>query len=134
MSRIADVKQAATALEAYFLRRVLAEVRTSENSLASGGLAGDMFKEMFDEAVADKMAAAGGVGLAKVISRQLDPSGAKAKPAPAASAPVDGATAGIMLGGGAAAAPAAPSPGPAARPAMPILRGGVNIRPYHSAA
>src|SRR5262249_53790169 len=78
-SRTGDVKQAATALEAYFLRRVLAEVHTNENSLTNGGFAGDTFKEMFDEAIADKMSQAGGIGLAKVLARQLDPKAAVTK-------------------------------------------------------
>ena len=78
MSKIQDAGQAATALEAYFLRRVLSEVRSSEEGLLGGGFAGGMFKEMFDEAVADAMSAAGGVGVADVISKQLDPNGAAA--------------------------------------------------------
>jgi Rod binding domain-containing protein len=75
-NRIQDANQAATALESYFLRRVLSEVRSSEEGLLGGGFAGGMFKEMFDEAVADSMSAAGGVGIGQVVAKQLDPAGA----------------------------------------------------------
>ena len=140
MTKIADVKQAASALEAYFLRRVLGEVRSSDQGLAGGGFAGGMFKEMFDEAIADKMAAAGGVGMASVIQRQLAPEGDKkaATAAPAAT--------------GKAAAPAPrtvqlpePKPVPIPRtvnvpeplptpPPPPIEGGSVTIRRYQAEA
>jgi Rod binding domain-containing protein len=70
---IDDAHKAARSLESYFLRRVLAEVKTSENSLTGGGFAGDTFKDMFDEAIADSMANAGGVGMADIIAKQMDP-------------------------------------------------------------
>src|SRR5215468_3382215 len=88
-SRIQDANQAATALESYFLRRVLSEVKTSEEGLLGGGFAGGMFKEMFDEAIADSMSAAGGIGIGQTVAQQLDPAAAaKSKhPAPATEAP-----------------------------------------------
>ena len=83
-SRIQDANQAATALESYFLRRVLSEVRASEDGLLGGGFAGGMFKEMFDEAIADSMSAAGGIGIGQTVAKQLDPAAA-AKPKHAAA-------------------------------------------------
>jgi Rod binding domain-containing protein len=66
---------AARQIEAYFLRRVLSEVRGSSGGLLDGGFAGGTFREMLDETLADKMADAGGVGLAPLIERQLAPAG-----------------------------------------------------------
>jgi murein DD-endopeptidase MepM/ murein hydrolase activator NlpD len=70
-----DVGQAASQLEAYFLRRTLAEVQPGEG-LTGGGFAGGMFKDMLDEAISDAMAKAGGVGIAQAVEDQLDPEGA----------------------------------------------------------
>lgn len=79
-----DTKKVASQLEAYFLRRVLAEVHTSGGGLVDGGFAGDTFKEMLDGALADSMAGAGGIGLAPMFQRELDRgSGKKAAPATA---------------------------------------------------
>lgn len=88
-NKIQDTNQAATALESYFMRRVLSEVKTSEDSLLGGGFAGGMFKEMFDEAIADSMSAAGGIGIGQTVAKQLDPTAAvKSKhAAPAPSEP-----------------------------------------------
>jgi Rod binding domain-containing protein len=82
-----DAHKAARSLEAYFLRRVLAEVKTSENSISGAGFAGDTFKDMFDEAISDAMANAGGVGLADVIAKQLE----SKKNVPAAASEAHGA-------------------------------------------
>ncbi|MGN6105099.1 MAG: rod-binding protein, partial [Kofleriaceae bacterium] len=53
-----DARTAAKQLEAFFLRRLLAEARTQGGGMLDGGFAGDTFKQMLDEAVADKVAAA----------------------------------------------------------------------------
>jgi murein DD-endopeptidase MepM/ murein hydrolase activator NlpD len=79
-----DVGQAARMLEAYFLRRIMAEVRTSagEGSLLAPGFGGEVFREMLDGALADQMAESGGVGLASMITEQLrGESGPAAAPA-----------------------------------------------------
>lgn len=63
---------AARKLEAYFLRRMLAEVRmSSDDPLLGGGAGGAVFREMLDEALSDSMAEAGGFGLAAMVSAQL---------------------------------------------------------------
>lgn len=66
-----DPGAAAEALEAYFLRRVLSEVRPDEAAGIDGGFAGSTFHEMLDEALADAMAKAGGLGLAPMIAADM---------------------------------------------------------------
>jgi len=70
-TRADEAKTAAKQLEAFFLRRLLAEARPAGGGGIDGGFAGDTFKQMLDEAVADKMAAAGGLGLADMFTKQL---------------------------------------------------------------
>jgi murein DD-endopeptidase MepM/ murein hydrolase activator NlpD len=80
-----DVGKAARMLEAYFLRRIMAEVRTSagKGSLLAPGFGGEVFREMLDEALADRMAESGGVGIASMIAEQL---GGESGPAAASAA------------------------------------------------
>ncbi len=66
------VDEAARQLEAYFLRRVLAEVKIGQGGMLSGGYAGETFQQMFNDAIADAMAEAGGIGISDVIMRQID--------------------------------------------------------------
>ncbi len=86
----AKAQSAATAakqLEAFFLRRLLAEARPEGGGGLDGGFAGDTFKSMLDEAIADKMSAAGGIGMAKMFAKQLGTSGTEiATPPPIANA------------------------------------------------
>lgn len=70
-----DAKAAAQQLEAFFLRRLLAEARPKGTGMLDGGFAGDTFKDMLDEAIADKMAKAGGLGMAEMFSQQLGGTG-----------------------------------------------------------
>lgn len=65
-----DQQKAAKQLEAFFLRRLLAEARP-QGGMLDGGFAGDTFKQMLDEAIADKMASAGGIGMAGMFEKQL---------------------------------------------------------------
>jgi murein DD-endopeptidase MepM/ murein hydrolase activator NlpD len=66
-----QAQTAARQLEAFFLRRLLAEARPQGGGMLDGGFAGDTFKQMLDEAIADKMTAAGGVGMAQLFAKQL---------------------------------------------------------------
>jgi murein DD-endopeptidase MepM/ murein hydrolase activator NlpD len=66
-----QAQTAARQLEAFFLRRLLAEARPQGGGTLDGGFAGDTFKQMLDEAIADKMTAAGGVGMASLFAKQL---------------------------------------------------------------
>jgi len=65
-----DSKVAAQQLEAFFLRQLLAEARP-QGGMVDGGFAGDTFKQMLDSAIADKMTAAGGIGMAQMFQKQL---------------------------------------------------------------
>ena len=114
-----DVGEAARMMEAYFLRRIMAEVRTSsEGSLLSPGFGGQVFREMFDEALADRMAESGGVGLAAIVEEQLAGAG-RAEPTTAA-APLASARA-VRSAYGAASSPSwrAPIGAPIERSAGP---------------
>jgi len=62
---------AASQLEAFFLRQLLAESRPQGGGMLDGGFAGDTFKQMLDEAIADKMTAAGGIGMTAMFAKQL---------------------------------------------------------------
>ncbi len=66
-----DAHTAARQLEAFFLRQLLAEARPQGGGGLDGGFAGDTFKQMLDEAVADKMSAAGGIGMTEMFAKQL---------------------------------------------------------------
>ena len=66
-----EPQKAAKQLEAFFLRRLLAEARPQGGGMLDGGFAGDTFKSMLDEAIADKMADAGGLGMAQMFTKQL---------------------------------------------------------------
>jgi murein DD-endopeptidase MepM/ murein hydrolase activator NlpD len=70
--RANDIKTAAKQLEAFFLRQMLTEAKPQGGGAIDGGFAGDTFKQMFDDALADKMSSAGGIGMAKLFSKQLD--------------------------------------------------------------
>ena len=66
-----SVQVAARQLEAFFLRQLLAASRPQGGGMLDGGFAGDTFKQMLDEAVADRMSAAGGIGMASMFATQL---------------------------------------------------------------
>jgi Rod binding domain-containing protein len=91
------VDGAAAAFEAYFLRRVLSEVKGTEG-LGGGGFAGGVFKDMLDDALADAMSDAGGVGLAEMVAAELERSGGQPAARPASDA-ADAITA-LKLGAG----------------------------------
>lgn len=83
-----QAKTAAKQLEAFFLRQILAEARPQGGGGIDGGFAGDTFKQMLDEQLADKMAGAGGLGLAHMFEKQLaNVPGAQTLPSPAAVLP-----------------------------------------------
>jgi murein DD-endopeptidase MepM/ murein hydrolase activator NlpD len=88
-----QAQTAAKQLEAFFLRRLLAESRPQGGGMLDGGFAGDTFKQMLDEAIADKMTAAGGVGMARLFAKQLGKSDEVAPPIAGAPATHDAAVA-----------------------------------------
>jgi murein DD-endopeptidase MepM/ murein hydrolase activator NlpD len=90
-----NVHVAARQLEAFFLRQLLAESRPQGGGMLDGGFAGDTFKQMLDEAIADKMTAAGGIGMTAMFAKQLGKADevAGARVPPMANAPLDPARA-----------------------------------------
>jgi len=73
---------AAKQLEAFFLRQLLSEARPQGGGMLDGGFAGDTFKQMLDEAIADKMTAAGGIGMTAMFAKHLGKADEVAAPAP----------------------------------------------------
>ena len=84
-----NAKVAGKQLEAFFLRQLLAESRPQGGGMLDGGFAGDTFKQMLDEAIADKMSASGGIGMAQMFAHQLGDKNA-AMPNPAMPNPMPG--------------------------------------------
>ena len=82
-----DRHETATQLEALFIRRVLAEMHTSESSLFGRGFQGDMFKEMLDQHVADALSQTGGFGIAEMFEQQLAEPGLPVGAVPQAATP-----------------------------------------------
>jgi murein DD-endopeptidase MepM/ murein hydrolase activator NlpD len=66
-----DAHAAGKQLEAFFLRQMLTEATPSGGGALDGGFAGDTFKQMLNEAIADKASQAGGIGLADLMAKQL---------------------------------------------------------------
>jgi murein DD-endopeptidase MepM/ murein hydrolase activator NlpD len=90
--RANEVKTAAKQLEAFFLRQMLSEAKPQGGGAIDGGFAGDTFKQMLDDALADKMSAAGGIGMASMFAKQLAQAaggtGETAAAQPIANAPI----------------------------------------------
>lgn len=68
----AKLKEVAQEFEAILISVLLKEVRmTKSDGLFTGGLAHDIYRQLFDEQVAKAMARSGGLGLGKMLERQL---------------------------------------------------------------
>lgn len=68
-----SAKKAADQLEAFFIRRMLAEMRKSVgSSMLSGGYSGKMFQDMLDEAMADQISESGGLGISSLMAADLE--------------------------------------------------------------
>lgn len=66
------LKEVAQEFEAILISLLLKEVRmTKPGGLFTGGLAHDIYRQLFDEQVAKAMAHSGGLGLGKMLERQL---------------------------------------------------------------
>lgn len=73
-----QLKEAAKAFEAVFLRQVIGSMRQAnlgEDIL--GGRAGEQFRDMADAKLADNMAETGGFGIAELLLKQFDGAGGK---------------------------------------------------------
>ncbi len=73
IEKLAEIKKGAEAFESYFIQTLLKEMRKGLPKGEEGGVASgeDMYQSMFDEAIAEKIAKSGGVGLAKLLSEKL---------------------------------------------------------------
>lgn len=74
LSKTADdnTAQAAQGLESMFLRYLLAQMRGSQaGGLLDGGYAGKVFRQLMDEAIADAMAASGGLGIGGQLEEHI---------------------------------------------------------------
>ena len=100
-----DPADAASKLEAFFVRQFLAQARPSTPGMLDGGFAGDTFRDMLDGAMADAISSAGGLGLARTFEAALggEPQAARGPTAPTLLDHLDGERA---IGGGSLQRPA----------------------------
>lgn len=86
----AEIRDAAQQFEALLLTQLMSTMRgTIPQGMMGGGFDSRMFNSMFDEAMGEQMSAGGGVGLADIIARQLDPHGLSATEEATAREPLD---------------------------------------------
>jgi murein DD-endopeptidase MepM/ murein hydrolase activator NlpD len=71
VSAATNLTEASQGLEAYFVRWIFSQLRNTSSDPMSGGMAGGVFKEMLDDALAEKISEAGGMGIAQEIEAQL---------------------------------------------------------------
>ena len=71
-----ELQKGAKAFEAYFIQSLLKEMRKSISSdeKTGKGLGKSTYTSMFDEAIAQKIAASGGIGLSRLLTEKLSQS------------------------------------------------------------
>ncbi|MFQ5588125.1 MAG: rod-binding protein [Nitrospiria bacterium] len=76
IEKLTEIKKGAEAFESYFIQTLLKEMRKGVPKGEAGGvgLREDMYQSMFDEAIAEKIAKSGGMGLAKLLSEKMSES------------------------------------------------------------
>lgn len=69
------LRMAVQSFEAFFLQYLLQSMRSTipETGLMGGGFAIDTYQGMLDQAMADEMATAGGIGIGDLLFEQLRP-------------------------------------------------------------
>ena len=69
----AELKAAAKAFEAVFVRQMIGSMRQASlgEDILSGGQAAEQFRSMQDAQLADSMAEQGGLGIAEMLERQF---------------------------------------------------------------
>jgi flagellar protein FlgJ len=73
-SRSEELKGAAKAFEAVFLRQMIGSMRQAslaKDDLLSGGRAAEQFRDMSDAKLADSMSEGGGFGIAELLLKQF---------------------------------------------------------------
>lgn len=84
------LKKACAEFEALFINQLLKELRATvdKSGLMDGGQAEEVYTGMMDAEVARDLASKGGIGLAAILYRQLNPASAEPVGTAAAAAPV----------------------------------------------
>ncbi len=69
----AQLKKAARAFEAYFIKSLLKEMRKTQpkEGLFGGGAGKEIYQSLFDEKISQKMTESGGMGLSRLIIKKL---------------------------------------------------------------
>lgn len=71
-SRLAKLKKATDGVEAMFVKDLLAAMRKGMPKTSFGDSSGsEIYKDMFDQALADSLGRTGSLGISKVLYRQL---------------------------------------------------------------
>jgi Rod binding domain-containing protein len=84
------IRGAAQQFEALLLTQLMSTMRrTIPQGMMGSGYDSQVFTSMFDQAMSDQMSRGGGVGLADIIARQLDPHGITATEESSAREPLD---------------------------------------------
>jgi len=67
------IKKATQAFESFFIAMLFEKMQktTGENSMFGKGTSGEVYKQMFNQAIGDKMAAQNSFGLSKMMSQHL---------------------------------------------------------------
>jgi len=83
------LREACSEFEALFINQLLKELRATvgKSGLMDGGQAEEVYTGMMDTEMARDLAAKGGIGLADILYRQLDPARAESRSVPGPSKP-----------------------------------------------
>lgn len=75
----AKLKKATQEIEAIFVKDLMAAMRrTAKHKSLGNSLGGDMYQDMFDQAVSDSASKTGTLGIAQTIFRQMAPAAIRA--------------------------------------------------------
>lgn len=68
-----DLKKMCTQFESIFITHLLRQMRKAlpKSDFLGGGIAGDIFRDQWDEVLAEKIAQGGGIGLAKILYEKV---------------------------------------------------------------
>ncbi|MFY9233889.1 MAG: rod-binding protein [Fimbriimonadaceae bacterium] len=88
--KLNDLRKAAQGVEAMFVKDLLAAMRRGvpKNSSAEQGPGSDIYKDMLDQALADKIGATGAMGISKALYQRLSQQIIKNAAAPIAAQPI----------------------------------------------
>lgn len=74
-----SLKKVCREFESIFLTYLVRQMRKAipKSDFLEGGLAGEFYRDQWDQVLAEKMTEGGGIGLAKILYQQLQKSGGK---------------------------------------------------------